>query len=179
MNLTQKTAGNTVYVGLGIVDPSASTRWIRSAISIGCFCLGSLFFSSYHRALSPRKRWVIVSSYTIQMLMILTAALMTTFGPHSSQEAPVNQWVAIPIGLMAFQSAGQAVMSRVLQYGGLTSVVLTSNYCDLFSDPQLLAAPTKNPERNRRIAAPLLLVLGAVVGGFWSHSSGGIAGALW
>ncbi|GAB7361302.1 hypothetical protein MBLNU230_g1359t2 [Neophaeotheca triangularis] len=171
--------GNTVYVGLGIVDPGASTRWIRSGVSIGCFCLGSLFFSAYHRTLSPRKRWVIVSSYTLQNLMILAAALMTTFGPHSGKQDHVDAWVLIPIGAMAFQSAGQAVMSRVLQYGGLTSVVLTSNYCDLFGDPKLLAGFAKNPERNRRIAAPLLLVFGAILGGLWSHSSWGIAGALW
>lgn len=83
----------------------------------------------------------------------------------------------MPLGAVAFQSSGQAVTSRVLQYGGLTSVVLTSNYCDLFSDPDLVAV--NNVERNRRVAAPILLLIGAMLGGLWAHSSIGLAGALW
>jgi hypothetical protein len=78
---------------------------------------------------------------------------------------------------VAFQSSGQAVTSRVLQYGGLTSVVLTSNYCDLFSDPGLFALV--NVERNRRTAAPILLLLGAVCGGLWARSDIGMKGVLW
>jgi hypothetical protein len=34
-------------------------------------------------------------------------------------------------------------------------------------------------ERNRRIAAPLLLLLGACFGGLWAHTSVGLAAALW
>lgn len=83
----------------------------------------------------------------------------------------------VPLGLVAFQSSGQAVTSRVLKYNGLTSVVLTSNYCDLFSDPKILAA--NNVERNRRLAAPILLLVGAMFGGLWAHSEVGLAGALW
>ena len=56
-------------------------------------------------------------------------------------------------------------------------MVLTSNYCDLFSDPDLWAV--SNVERNRRTAAPILLLLGAVFGGLWAHSPVGLAGALW
>jgi len=85
----------------------------------------------------------------------------------------------VPLALVAFQSSGQAVTSRALGYNSLTSVVLTSIYCDLFSDPLLMAGPTRNSERNRRAAAPLLLLAGAVLGGVWAHSSVGLAGALW
>ena len=152
---------------------------MRSGISIVFFCLGSLFFSSYHRALSPRKRWVLVSSHTLQLLLIIIAALMVTLGPATSKETPFNLFIGAPIALIAFQAAGQAVTSRVLQYNGLTSVVLTSIYCDLFSDPGLVAGLQANPERNRRAAAPVLLLLGAVLGGVWAHSSVGLAGALW
>lgn len=89
-------------------------------------------------------------------------------------------WVGLSIALIAFQSAGQAVASRALQYSGLTSVVLTSNYCDLFSDPRLFKLGlTDNPERNRRTAAPILLLGGTMIGGVWAHSSVGLTGALW
>ena len=173
------TTGNTVYLGLGLVAPNDNDRWMRSGISIVFFCLGSLFFSFYHRTLSPRKRWVLVSSHTLQLLLIIIAALMVTLGPATSKETPFNLFIGAPIALIAFQAAGQAVTSRVLQYNGLTSVVLTSIYCDLFSDPGLVAGLQANPERNRRAAAPVLLLLGAVLGGVWAHSSVGLAGALW
>lgn len=105
---------------------------------------------------------------------------MVTLGPETGKDGPVTEWVAIPLALIAFQSSGQAVASRALQYNGLTSVVLTSNYCDLFSDPKLFTAGiTENVERNRRTAAPILLLIGAICGGVFAHSPVGLAGALW
>jgi hypothetical protein len=83
----------------------------------------------------------------------------------------------LPIALVAFQSCGQAIASRALKYSALTSVVLTSIYCDLFSDQELFAF--RNVERNQRAAAPLMLLAGAVVGGVFAASSVGIQGALW
>ena len=111
---------------------------------------------------------------------MLGAALILTLGPQTSRSDPFSIWIGIPIALIAFQAAGQAVTSRVLQYNGLTSVVLTSNYCDLFSDPKLLTSGLKeNVERNRRAAAPILLLIGAMLGGVWSHTEFGLTGALW
>lgn len=171
--------GNTVYVGLGVVAPTESNRWIRSGTSILAFCLGSAFFARYHRYFGGRKRWVIVSSYLLQLLLIIIAACMVTFGPETGTSGPVTVWIAMPIALIAFQSGGQAVVSRVLQFGALTSVVLTSIYCDLFSDANLFAGLSQNAERNRRMAAPILLLIGAIIGGVWAHSEIGLAGALW
>ena len=111
--------------------------------------------------------------------MIIGAALMVTLGPKTGTSGPVTVWIALPIALIAFQSAGQAVTSRVLAYGSMTSVVLTSIYCDLFSDAKLFTSPSANAERNRRAAAPVLLLIGAIFGGMWAHSEIGLAGALW
>ncbi|KAK6443749.1 hypothetical protein LTR95_000577 [Oleoguttula sp. CCFEE 5521] len=172
--------GSFVSMQTGLIAPTEDDRWLRSGTSILCFCLGSWFFSAYHRILSPRKRWVLVSSYLLQLVMMTAAALMVTLGPKTSKAARFSLWVGVPIALIAFQSAGQAVTSRVLQYNGLTSVVLTSNYCDLFSDPKLFTSRLwENAERNRRIAAPVLLLLGAMLGGLWSRSDIGLIGALW
>jgi uncharacterized membrane protein YoaK (UPF0700 family) len=169
-----------VYLGLGIIAPEENDRWLRALISIVCFCLGSLCFSAFHRQFSPCKRWVLVGSFLVQMILILIAALMVTLGPEVHKSTPLNAWVGVSIALIAFQSAGQAVASRALQYSGLTSVVLTSNYCDLFSDPRLFKLGFKdNIERNRRTAAPILLLCGAMIGGVWAHSSFGLPGALW
>lgn len=109
------------------------------------------------------------------MSLIILAAAIVTF-THAATDR-LSWQVLVPLASVAFQSSGQAVTSRALQYSGLTSVVLTSNYCDLFSDPNLFVL--HNVERNRRIAAPVLLLIGACFGGLFAHSSVGLAGALW
>ncbi|EJT71094.1 hypothetical protein GGTG_12115 [Gaeumannomyces tritici R3-111a-1] len=168
--------GNTVYIGLGLAAPSESTRWVKSLTSLGFFCIGSFFFSRFHRAFGPKKRWVLVTSFAVQAALCTAAAVILTFGPAAGAH-DITWNVLVPIALIAFQSCGQAVTSRALKYNALTSVVLTSIYCDLFSDPALFGL--YNAERNRRAAAPLLLLFGAFCGGLMAHSSFGIAGALW
>ncbi|KDN64794.1 hypothetical protein CSUB01_08679 [Colletotrichum sublineola] len=169
--------GNTVYIGLGLAAPTESTRWIKSATSLASFCLGSFFFSRFHRLFSPKRRWVLCASFAAQALFCVAAAAILTVGPRAPDKDEISWTVLVPIALIAFQSCGQAVTSRALRYNALTSVVLTSVYCDLFSDAELFAAV--NVERNRRAAAPVLLLTGAVFGGLFAHSSFGIAGALW
>ncbi|KAI1503194.1 hypothetical protein F5X99DRAFT_376145 [Biscogniauxia marginata] len=170
--------GNTVYIGLGLAAPHESTRWIKSATSLACFCVGSVFFSSFHRHFSPKRRWVLCVSFLLQAAFIIAAAVIVTFGPKAADSINAIGWPElVPIALVAFQSCGQAVTSRALKYNALTSVVLTSNYCDLFSDADLLAL--HNVERNRRVGAPVLLLIGAILGGLMAHSSVGTAGVLW
>lgn len=123
-----------------------------------------------------------MASYAIQTLLVTGAALSVTLGPDTKdiKNGPVTAWVIVPLCLIAFQSAGQATTSRSLKYNGVTSVVLTSSYTDLFSDPALFSLDFKNnPERNRRLVAPFLLLLGSVLGGVFAHMKPGLAGALW
>lgn len=110
------------------------------------------------------------------MTLIIGAAIIVTLGPTAGKE-DITWNVLIPIALVAFQACGQAVASRALKHNALTSVVLTSIYCDLFSDANLFAV--QNTERNQRTGAPLLLLFGACMGGLLAHSEVGIAGALW
>jgi len=145
-------------------------------VSLGCFCLGSFLFSRFHRYFSPKRRWVLCASFVAQMLLTMIAAAIVTFGPSVGKEE-ISWNVLLPIALVAFQSCGQAVTSRALKYNSLTSVVLTSIYCDLFSDPDLFGL--HNDERNRRLGAPVMLLIGAILGGLFAHSSFGIPGALW
>jgi hypothetical protein len=166
-----------VYIGLGLAAPSDSTRWIKSGCSLGCFCIGSFLFSRFHRYFSPKRRWVLCASFAFQTLLIGIAATIVTFGPDSRGKEDISWNVLLPIALVAFQSCGQAVTSRALKYNALTSVVLTSIYCDLFSDAELFSL--HNVERNRRVGAPVMLLAGAILGGKFAHSVFGIAGALW
>jgi uncharacterized membrane protein YoaK (UPF0700 family) len=176
--LTRDHVGNTVYIGLGLAAPTESRRWIKSSVSLISFCIGSFCFSRFHRYFSPSRRWVLCMSFLVQMALIIVAASILTWGPKAADAGNDITWnVLVPIALVAFQSCGQAVTSRALKYNALTSVVLTSIYCDLFSDAELFAM--YNVERNRRVGAPLLLLLGAVMGGWLARSPISTAGVLW
>jgi hypothetical protein len=112
------------------------------------------------------------------MALIIVAAAILTWGPISANGKDEISWnVLVPIALVAFQSCGQAVTSRALKYNALTSVVLTSLYCDLLSDAEIFSL--NNSDRNRRLSAPVLLLFGAIAGGLVAHSPIGTAGALW
>jgi uncharacterized membrane protein YoaK (UPF0700 family) len=169
--------GNTVYIGLGLADPYANTRWIKAATSLGCFCFGSFMFSRYHQFFSPRKRWVLISAHLLQTFFIITAAIIVT---HDSPSERTIRWQTIlPIALLSFQAAGQAVTSRALKFNALTSVVLTSIYCDLFSDVNLFAKIADNVERNQRASAPFALILGVIAGALLGKTEFGMPTALW
>ncbi|KAK4170543.1 hypothetical protein QBC43DRAFT_306402 [Cladorrhinum sp. PSN259] len=137
--------GNTVYIGLGLSAPYQSTRWIKSGTSLISFCVGSFLFSRFHRFFSPKRRWVLCASFTIQLLLTSAAAAIVTLAGVPADMEEIDWRVLIPIALVAFQSCGQAVTSRALQYNALTSVVLTSIYCDLFSDQELFALRNAEP----------------------------------
>ncbi|KAM0421179.1 hypothetical protein ACHAPT_011071 [Fusarium lateritium] len=120
-----------------------------------------------------------ISTWGAFVSMQTAAAAIVTWGPKGAGPDDVPWYVITPIALVAFQSCGQAVASRALKYNALTSVVLTSIYCDLFSDAALFEGVFVNAERNRRVAAPSLLLIGAIIGGLVQKSELGTAGALW
>lgn len=120
-----------------------------------------------------------MASFAIQMACIICAAIIVTL-EKPSKDSGLTWRVLIPLAMVAFQSSGQAVISRVLKLGGLSSVVLTSIYCDLFSHPDLVSgAAGKDVEQRRRFGAVVCLLTGAVMGGVWARSEVGLMGALW
>jgi uncharacterized membrane protein YoaK (UPF0700 family) len=170
--------GNTVYFGLGLSNPSGSTRWIKAGISIVSFCGGSFSFSRYQN-MAPRKRWIIASSHLLQVVLISLAAAIVIIDAKTPSNGELRWQVLVPIALVAFQAAGQAVLSRALKVNALTSVVLTSIYLDLFSDMELFAGINHSVQRNQRATAPIALLIGVIGGGLWAKSAIGITGALW
>lgn len=78
---------------------------------------------------------------------------------------------------LALQSGIQIAASRMLGYNELPVNVLTSTYADLMLDPKLTAL--SNVKRNRRAAAVVLLLLGAIASGWLMRSSAGLPGVLW
>jgi hypothetical protein len=68
----------------------------------------------------------------------------------------------------------------MLKYNALPTVVLTSLFCDLMSDPDLFTAGLlQDPDRNRRALGAVLLFAGAAVSGALINTSVGYSGALW
>ncbi|PYH85493.1 hypothetical protein BO82DRAFT_327070 [Aspergillus uvarum CBS 121591] len=178
--------GNTVYAGLGLAGLDPTTRWQKSLLSIGSFCTGSVLFAAIHRwSRSPKTRGALVLSFALQTLCIAGAATITSvYRPDGKKEGDGLEWtVAVPLALVALQSSGQAVASRALGFAALTSVVLTSIYCDLFSAPvlqgQRLVAVVRSPDEWRRAGAVVGLLVGVVIGAAWARSEAGLEGALW
>jgi hypothetical protein len=176
--LTEICLGNIIYVGLGLAAPNEPKEWIKSGLSFISFCMGSFWFGRFHRYLTPSRHWALSVSILAQMGLITIAAAILTWAPRPTSEKDDIDWsVLVPIALVAFQGCGQAITSRALRYNVRPSVVLTSIYCDMFSDAELFAL--HNTESNRRFCAPVLLLFGVIIGGWLAHSSIGIAGVLW
>ncbi|KIX05727.1 uncharacterized protein Z518_03699 [Rhinocladiella mackenziei CBS 650.93] len=176
--------GNTVYAGLGMSGQPLSQpyRWVKSGTAILSFCLGTYFFSRVCRYLGPLRRGTLSGSFIFQAILCFISCVLVVSDvvpKGAGNQLPKNYIVLLPLGLLSFQSAGQIVMSRMLAYNELPTVVLTSTYCDLMFDPVLFTAPiTQNPKRNRRFISAIALFLGAVLGGFLTRD-GGIAWPLW
>lgn len=177
-------------------------KWIRAGISVGSFCLGSWGFAKFHWFFGARKknkngkngkeeeipktRWLILCSIFSQMVFLGIAGVVipsTTNiqGTQQQKQLPLdlNLPVILALTLISLQSSGQAYLSRIFGYNSLTSVVLTSIYLDLFSDPHLFSH--HHGERYRRVAAVVCLLAGAMLGGCMVNFGlwGGLKGALW
>ncbi|KAF2844309.1 hypothetical protein T440DRAFT_512271 [Plenodomus tracheiphilus IPT5] len=197
--------GNTIFLGLGVThQPTTSPplSWSKSLIAILSFALGALFFSTFHRTYGPQRRWVLVANFTLQSLLTAIVALVTTTGriPNRPPATTLTHSVSptgedlvtytlpatfpssdyAPIAILAFQSAGQIVASRVLKFNAMPTVVLTSLYCDLMSDARLFSAALgANGDRSRRLGGAVLLLGGAICGALLGGSRVGFMGGLW
>lgn len=116
-----------------------------------------------------------------QALLIFIAAILVQTNvvpsPIDGAVAEVNFYELIPLALLAFQSGGQIVTSRILGFNEVPTTVLTSVYCDLMMDTKLLKAG--NVKRDRRASAVVAFLVGGIAGGWLSRSSGGMESALW
>ena len=177
--------GNTIFVGLGASGQNYNKPfgWAKSLTSIGCFVLGSLFFSRFCRLLTPLRRRTLVASFLLQTLIIFTTAAIVQGGVVDGTVQIVVRQIhwnqEIPIALLSFQAAGQMVGSRVLNLSEIPTVVLTSVLCDFASDPKLVSPLTSNAKRNRRFLAFVMILMGAITGGWIAKAVKGMRAVLW
>ncbi|RMZ81872.1 hypothetical protein DV738_g2070, partial [Chaetothyriales sp. CBS 135597] len=144
----------------GIIDSVAfnswSCFWTKSLVSIGSFCLGTLFFNAVHRwptGLGKKptslRRSILVTSFLVQTGFVTIAAILVSLdlvstkpfvaGEFSSGSprrvlSNVNYLDLCPIALLAFQAAGQVCLSRVLDLIELPSIVLSTLFHDFTAD---------------------------------------------
>ncbi|KKK15605.1 hypothetical protein ARAM_004411 [Aspergillus rambellii] len=179
--------GNTIFLGLGASSQPAGKPWgwLKSLTSICSFFAGSFVFATTTRHFGNRRRATLVGSFLAQAVLVIIAVALIEGNliPHSATDSRLTGGrlflELIPIALLAFQSAGSITSSRALGYNEIPTVVLTSVYFDIASDPQLAQRPTANAKRNRRLGGVVMLAVGAIVGGWLSRSRGGMPSALW
>ena len=179
--------GNTIFLALGAsgLDTRRPYGWLHSLLSLIFFALGAIFFSRLNKYLAPaHKRSTLALSFTIQSVFIFAAAVLVQVGwvdgsvpPANIHKEEFNQLLAI--SLLSFQASGQMIATFTLNYGELSTVVVTGLLCDLWRDPALFAPFSKNPKRNRRAAGFVLMLLGAIAGGWLCKAVYSISATLW
>ena len=142
----------------------------------------------------PLRKSTLAASFLIQAAFVFAAAALAQtravaeFGqssldtdsvPNAELVAAESIAVLAPIMLLAFQFGGQIVMSRALGFNEVPTSVLTSLYCDLWSDPKLFDPWSRNPKRNRRLKAIVLFFVGGIAGGWLQRTAGGMSCVLW
>ncbi|PWY91028.1 hypothetical protein BO70DRAFT_283548 [Aspergillus heteromorphus CBS 117.55] len=174
--------GNTVVLGLGAANLPADDKysWLKALVSVSSFVVGSFVFSFAGRILGPTRRGTLFASFMVQVILIVIAVSLiqtgiVARGDVSSHNHPLLD--LIPIGLLAFQSSGSINSTRSLGFNEIPSVVITSVYFDIASDKNILAV--QNVKRNRRVAGVVMLLIGAIVGGWLNRSEGGMASTFW
>ncbi|KAN0119285.1 Protein of unknown function (DUF1275) domain containing protein [Hyaloscypha variabilis] len=177
--------GNTIFLALGASGQPTShpDGWLKSLVSITCFLCGCFTFAST-RLINPKSRGTLAISFLLQSICIIIAAALVQShvipepkGLVTENSYDVNLLELLPLGFLAFQSGGQIVTSRLLGFNEVPTTVLTSVYCDLASDPKILARD--NVKRNRRAGAALAILIGGIAGGWISRSKAGMSVSLW
>lgn len=183
--------GNTVFLALGTAGLPANVPmlWLKALCSIGSFMFGVFCFGQ-SRNFRPMSKATLAASFLLQSIFIFIAAalaqggIVPAFGLlNVAQELAGAKDADLkalgPIILLAFQFGGQICTSRILGFNEVPTNVLTSVYCDLFNDPKLFAPWSANPKRNRRASAVVLMLIGAIAGGWLARSNAGMSSALW
>jgi uncharacterized membrane protein YoaK (UPF0700 family) len=152
-------------------------------MAISFFILGAFFTARVTSILHPLRNTTLALSFLLQTCLIITAAALVEGGivPGETNGKDGTEYFIqlVPLPMLSFQAAMQSVTSRQLGLNEIPTTVLTSVYCDLGNDDKLFAGPKDNWKRNRRIAAAVLLLLGAVIGGWLSRTSDRMPASLW
>ncbi|KAF3128706.1 hypothetical protein TWF703_009287 [Orbilia oligospora] len=176
----------TSYVS-GLTDSAAYNAWsCFISMQTGCFMFGVATIAFCSRKAGATLRGTLVTSFFVQATLIIIAASLVEGKVvpipgreeqlHASEPTPYYHISLLPLAFLAFQAAGQIVASRSFGHNHIPSIVLTSLYSDLVADP-LFFQPV-NVKRNERIASAVLVLTGAISGG-WIMRESSMAAVLW
>lgn len=187
--------GNTVILGLSTAgNPANPYGWLTTMVSLASFLIGAFLLFRISNYLCPKgpstnRLWAGAIIFLQGIFILIAAALATSNGLIPQDPAPMGRYETKPEGIvhnvlivsllppLAFQSGMQIAASRLMGFNELPVNVLTSTYCDLMGDFRLFAL--NNVKRNRRFAAVVLLLTGAICSGWLMRSSGGLESVLW
>lgn len=206
---------NTIVLAMRVsISPSLSQHplnYVKSLVSIGSYCLGALIFNCFHKAptgLSPPRpplhRWTLTLSFLIQAALVSTVAILAQMEIISSASRgsaaftsgtpknPGDHYLdLLGIVILAFESAGQVCLSRVLGVSEIPTIVFTMAYHDLFGESLSTRkcwreSKTKREfldtqkKQIRRVPCIVFFFGRALVGGFvFDSSKVGFAAVLW
>ncbi|KAJ5199429.1 hypothetical protein N7472_004633 [Penicillium cf. griseofulvum] len=108
------------------------------------------------RSVGSLRRGTLFVSFFIQTILIIIAVALieADLNPHTSSDA-------------------------TLTGGPLFLELIPIVFTDIASDPKITDKPNTNVKRNCRVGGVVCLLIGAIVGGWLSRSSGGMQSALW
>lgn len=161
--------GNTVVVALGSLLRKGSNPIVTDislpaiGTSLGIFIIGVFSMGQLANHLhAVRCRWWLVATSLFQCALIAIAAALLY---QSSEASQVSKGLGLfTLSLLAFSSGAQVGMVRALKITDITTAKATAAWIDILTDPEWLAAPTKNRGRNRQMGFLLSLVVGSFIG---------------
>jgi uncharacterized membrane protein YoaK (UPF0700 family) len=145
------------------------------------YFLGAFFTHHMTSLFKVLRRSTFAISFFLQAALIATAAGLVQGGiaPGILPSGAEYYIQLVPLPMLSFQAGQQSVASRQLGLNEIPTTVLTSVYCDLGNDANLFGPLNSNWPRNRRFTAVMAILLGAVIGGWLSRTSGGMSAPLW
>ncbi|KAL2270094.1 hypothetical protein VTJ83DRAFT_2278 [Remersonia thermophila] len=164
--------GNTVFLIIAIVLPEANGEMFITAnigVALGFFLLSAMLTGQLGHRVGPRRRGWLILCNLIQTCLVFAAAALQHIQHRQNSLPPedkTNLATLLAIGLLASAAGGQVVQSRALRMTEITTAMATAAWVDLVIDPGLLAPPTKNRPRNRRLGFLAALLLGTLSGAF-------------
>ena len=181
-----RSTGNTIILCLSTAGLPRSTplAYATTLVSLAAFVVGSSVTHFLSQVLGPLRRYVLALNFAFQSLCIILAAIVTSIHliPTNDDDSkpPIlsDPRIIGVIPALAFQSGATITTSRLLGYGTEIPVnVLTSTYAALATDERLLK--WDNPPRNRRVAAVLFVIVGALCSAWIMKKGPGLLLVLW
>lgn len=167
--------GNTVMLAMAVLLPNVTHQLFVTAnigISLGCFLLAGYVTGQLSHIIGARSRaWITFCNFIQTILVCAAAALQSTRGIQL-ESSNTN----IVIGLLAFASGSQVVLSRSLSMTEISTAMATAAWVDLLIDKDLLVV--RNRPRTRRASFLAALVAGGFFGAYIYREIGS-AYAIW